>query len=154
MKMIFFASCLSIFISCKKNEIPPSLDSNNQVKATVILSTGDTIKINATGSKAPMGCSVGYSFVDGTNETNEAIYLNVLNINNSCLNSPGNYNLDCQYRPDGASPTTSIYVNQGVGSITFTTLNINSYAEGYFDAVCKSGSDSVIVNGSFKGHWD
>jgi hypothetical protein len=44
---------IGCFISCKKkNDIAPN---NNEVKATIVVSSTSTITINATGSKALMG---------------------------------------------------------------------------------------------------
>jgi hypothetical protein len=136
----------------KNNEVTPN---NNEVKATVVTSTG-TININASGSKATMGCSPlgGGSFVNGSNDANTAVYISyVYNTGTiSCVSSPGTYNFSCEYRKNITDPNTSIYSNNGNnrGSITFTAIN-GSYMEGYFNAVCRLNTDSVIVTGTFKG---
>jgi hypothetical protein len=147
------------FLSCKKkNEAPPN---KNEVKATVVVSPASTITINATGSKALMGCSFGSgSYVDGTNEANAAVYiLYVYGANLSCVTIPGTYSFSCEYRVNVADPNTPIYSNNGAnpGSITFTTVNDHSM-EGSFTAVCRCNSggcvfgvDSVVVTGTFKG---
>lgn len=151
---------ISCFISCKKgNDVPPN---NNEMKATVVVSPASTININATGSKARMGCSFlgGGTFVAGTNEVNAAVYISyVYSTNFSCVSSPGTYNFSCEYRKNVADPNTPIYSNNGMnpGSITFTVIN-DHYMEGSFTAVsrcnspgCAFGVDSVIISGTFKG---
>ena len=147
---------ISFFISCKKKNVEPP--NNNIVKATVVLSSGSTININATGSKALIGCASfgGGTYVDGTNEANAAVYISLYSTNFSCVTSPGTYGFHCQYRSNVADPNTPIYGNSG-GSITFTVIN-DHYMEGSFTAVCQCitpvcilNVDSVVVTGSFKG---
>lgn len=156
-----FLLLISCFFSCKKgNNIPPN---NNEMKATVVVSTASTININAAGTKARMGCSLfGGTYVEGTNEANAAVYITTNSINFSCITSPGIYSFACQYRPNVADPNTPIYSNIGPnpGSITFSTVN-DHYMQGTFNAVCRcitpgnciSNVDSVIVTGSFKGDY-
>lgn len=156
MKTILFICLIIIFISCKKENKLPLFNLKNQVKANIILTSGDTIKIDAIGSKALMGCSSlgGGTYVSGTKETNAAIYMTIYGNNFYCVDSPGTYNFSCEYRPDITSQTAPIYSNAGVsnaGSITFTSRNGND-AQGYFNAVCKYDTDSVIVQGTFKGY--
>jgi hypothetical protein len=142
---------ITFFSSCKKNnEEPPN---NNEMNATVVLSSGDIIKINAKGVKALMGRDfwTGSFYVDGTSETNAAVYLST----RPNVTVPGTYVVSCQYRPDASSQTTPIYTNSGVsnpGSITFTVLDDHS-TEGHFTAVCAYAMDSVTVSGSFKGNY-
>lgn len=146
---IFFILLISCSSSCKKSNEAPL--NNNEMNATVVLSSGDIIKINAKESKARMGQSwYGGTFVEGTNETNAAIYINLLTVI-----SPGTYAFSCEYRTNAESSTTPIYVNYGVnnrGSITFTVLDDHAM-EGHFSAVCKYATDSVTVSGSFKGNF-
>ena len=144
---------ISYFTSCKKNGAPTPTN-NNEVKATVVTS-GGTININATATKALMGCASlgGGTYVDGTNASNAAVYISLYASGVMCVTSPGTYTFSCQYRPDVLSPSTPIYVNSGVsdpGSITFTAIN-DHHMEDYFNAVCRYNTDSVTVNGTFKG---
>ena len=159
MKKLTFLFTASFFIffmqACSKKSnavLPPN---NNEVNATVVLSTGFTININAKGLKAPIGLYGifgGPGYVDGTNAANAAVLIEVY----SAISGPGTYDLShgfrCQYRQDVTNNSTPIYQNNGAnaGSITFTTANENN-AEGYFNAVCRLNTDSVIVSGTFKG---
>ena len=157
MKMIFFASLL-VFASCKKE--PPSfaqLNGNNQMKAVVSINPGFSTLINVVGSNVSMGCSYfgGGTYIDGTNDIHSAIYISVRDSNLSCILSAGTYKFECEYKPDVTSQITPIYQNRGVGnpgSITFTSLG-NHYAEGYFNADCTDGVDSVVVTGTFSGYF-
>src|SRR5438477_9781207 len=104
---------ISCFVSCKKkNDVS---QNNNEVKATVVVSPASTIPINATGSKALMGCGIfgGGTFVDGTNESNAAVYITVYNSNIGCVTSPGSYGFSCEYRTNVADQNTPIYGNSG-----------------------------------------
>jgi hypothetical protein len=154
MKKIFILLLLiSCIIACKKKNA--EAPNNNEVKATVVLSSGDTVNINATGSKAEMwGCA---PLGGGTNEANAAVYITVYDTGIRCVTSPGTYSFDCQYRPNVADSNTPIYGGTG-SSITFTVIN-DHYMEGSFTAVvcrcistgCVFGVDSVVVTGTFKG---
>lgn len=158
-KFIMYAVLLLAAIGCyschkNKDALPVK---NTEVKATVTLSPGNIVTINATGSKAVMGSAFygGGTFIDGTNENNAAVYISVYNSSFSPVTVPGTYNFDCQYRPDITSQSTPIYVNTGSsdpGSITFTIIN-DHYMEGYFNSVCVANADTVIVSGSFKGDY-
>ncbi len=154
-----------LFTSCKKkNDAPPP--NNYELKATVIISPGNTININASGSKARMGCSLwgGGTFIEGTGEANAAVYISYVFSNSStfqCVTVPGTYNFSCEYRKNITDPNTPIYSNIGInrGSITFTVVN-DHHMEGYFNAVswCNSSGcafriDSVIIAGTFKGDF-
>jgi len=154
---------LWLFTGCKKKiDTPPP--NNNEMKATVIVSSGSTINIDAAGSKAAMGCSLfgGGTFVSGTNPDNAAAYISyVHSAGLSCITSPGTYNFSCEYRKNIADPNTPIYSNIGInrGNITFTVVN-DHYMEGYFNAVswcnspgCAFRIDSVIIAGTFKGNY-
>jgi hypothetical protein len=72
------------------------------------------------------------------------------------FSAPGTYTAyyRCQYTSNiNIGPE---YLNTGVaspGSITFTTMSGHD-AEGYFSAVCKYGTDSVLVSGTFKGYYE
>lgn len=155
MKTLYFAILIVFSFSCKKSNLSnEDLLSKNRVDATIVLSSGAIIRINATGPKAVMGCGLigGGTYVDGTNDTKSAIYNNIIGF---CIVSPGTYSFSCQYRTDVSSQSAPIYENLGVsnpGSITFTTFT-DHYAEGSFNAVCKYGTDSVTVNGTFSGYY-
>ncbi len=142
-------------LGCKKNSLPSPLPNNNEFNATVVLSSGQILNINARGTKAPMGLSSplgGASYVDGTNEAGNAVYINVFPI----ISGPGTFDFAsgfrCQYRVNAGSGATPIYENNGAnaGSITFTSANAQKM-EGSFNAVCRFGTDSVLVTGTFKG---
>ena len=152
---VFSVAATVVLVGCKKNSPPPSLPNNNEVNATVVLSSGQIITINARGTKAPMGLSSplgGSSYVDGTNDAGNAVYINIFPI----ISGPGTFDFAggfrCQYRINAGSGATPIYENNGAnaGSITFTTANAQMM-EGSFNAVCRYGTDSVLVAGTFKG---
>jgi hypothetical protein len=146
--LLLLIVCLS---ACKKNNDSPYL--NNEMKATVVLSSGGIIEINAQWPKALMGQIwwSGNSFVEGTNDANAAVYLTSL----GNVTVPGTYGVSCQYRPDVVSQTAPIYENSGnkPGSITFTVID-DHHMEGHFTAVCiLDSTDSATVNGTFKGYY-
>jgi hypothetical protein len=151
-KIFIFPFLICCFISCKKKNAEPP--NNNEIKATVVLSSGGTVNVNAKGSKAQMGYAPygGYTYLGVTNEANAAVYINIFS-----QVTPGTYSFDCEYRPNVADANTPSYGGSG-GSITFTVINDHSM-EGYFTAIscqcippgCVFGVDSVVVSGTFKG---
>jgi hypothetical protein len=154
---------VSSFGTCKKgSDAPPP--NNNEVKATILLPSGNTININATATKASMGCLIslggGYTHIDATNSANAAVYMSIYVPATTLCNNPGTYNFNCEYRVDFSSGSTPIYSNllaTNRGSITFTTIN-DHYMEGTFNAICRCaspgcGTDSVAVSGTFKGDY-
>jgi hypothetical protein len=154
---------VSSFGSCKKgSDAPPT--NNNEVKATILLTSGTAITINATTTKALMGCTItlvgGSTHIDGTNAANAAIHISIFVPGSMCVTAAGTYNFGCEYRQDVTSGNTPIYSNLGIanpGNITFTTIN-EHYMEGYFTALCRCasagcGTDTVIVSGTFKGDY-
>ena len=147
-----------IFYACKKDgqsTLPPN---NNQIIATIVLSSGSILNINASGSKAILGLFSGFGgpgYIDGTNAANAAVYINVYpKISSTGTINGRNAGFWCQYRQNVTSFSTPIYENSGAssGSITFTSVS-NLYLEGSFNAVCRNGTDSVIVSGTFKGDY-
>jgi hypothetical protein len=150
---------LSTVFSCKKNSGSSPPANNNQINATVVFSSGNTIIINATGTKATMGCSfLDGTFVNGTNDAshgNGAVLFSTLGTN--CITGVGTYNIECQYRENTADPNTNIYTESGASSVTFTVFTANEM-EGTFNSICLcngcvGGSvDPVVVSGSFKGN--
>ena len=64
---------VSSFGTCKKGS-DASPPNNNEVKATILLPSGNTININATSTKTSMGCLIslggGYTHIDATNTAN------------------------------------------------------------------------------------
>lgn len=155
-----FIHILLLFVTagtaCNKNKdvVAPN---NNEVNATVLLSNGQTVTISAEGTKAILGLS-GYfgspGFIDGTNDANAAVYINVY----PSISSTGTFDyahgFQCEYRPNVGSTTTPIYTMLGgaPGSITFTSVS-STYLEGSFTARCRTTTDSVIVSGTFKGDF-
>ena len=153
----FILICLS-HLSCNKKDDPPV--NTNEFKATVVLSSGAIISIDAKGTKAAMGCGLlgSGTFVSGSNESNAGVNITAYGVGSACITVPGTYSFRCEYRVNTASTNTPIYENHfatNKGSITFTAIN-NSYMEGYFNAVCvlPPRVDSVTVNGSFKGNYN
>jgi hypothetical protein len=144
-------------VGCKKDG-PPALPPNhNEVNATIIHISGPAITIQATGTKAPLGLNGwfgGGGYVDGTNDANNAVYISIY----PGIAGPGTYDYTsgyrCEYRINATSGTTPIYMNSGAnaGNIIFTKAN-RQEMEGSFTAVCRYGTDSVIVSGSFKGDY-
>ena len=154
---------VSSFATCKKGSDDPP-PNNNEVKATILLPSGNTININATTTKALMGCSIslvgGSTHIDATNSANAAVYMSIFVPATTCVTTPGTYNFICEYRVDISSASTPIYSNLTAtnrGTITFTTIN-DHYMEGFFNAICRCasagcGTDSVVVSGTFKGDY-
>jgi len=78
LKRVAFLQSTVIFIllvltfSCNKKNSAPT--NNNEVKATILLPSGNTININATSTKTSMGCLIslggGYTHIDATNTAN------------------------------------------------------------------------------------
>ena len=161
-KLITYALVLiSVFsFACKKESETPL--NNSEVNATVVLSTGETISINGKGDNAKIGCSLGGTYITSINDNNAAVYISLLGAPGYlCVNSPGTYNFECQYRRNITDPNTAVWSNWSnnvidKGSITFTAYN-DHYIEGSFSAVakcfspgCVFGVDSAIINGTFK----
>ena len=160
---LVFVKLLFLFILLSCNKKSSSSPNNNEVKATVVFSNGTTLNINATGNKALLGCGSmgGGTHVDGINESNAGVLISVYLNSTMCVSKAGTYsgmNFGCQYRTDVYSGSSPIYTNNNNGaingSITFVAIDA-SHMEGYFNAVCYMNSDSVMVNGTFKGdHLD
>jgi len=168
MKTIAFnvLALLTVFsIACnKKNDTAPP--NTNEFNATVLLTTGATVTINAKGSNAKMGCAIlgGGNYVNGINSDNASVYLSYIYDGSgsaSCVSSPGTYNLVCEFRKNVAVTNTPIWRSSGMnrGSITFIVIN-DHYMEGHFNAVstcfsggCVYGVDSVVITGTFKGNY-
>jgi len=162
--LLYAIALLSVFIpACNKNKdtAPPN---TNEFNATVLLTTGATVTINAKGSKAKIGCTFlgGGNFLYGTNDNNEYVHLgSIYGPGFTCVSSPGTYPLTCEFRKNVTDPNTRIWSNIGMnqGSITITVIN-DHYMEGHFNAVskcvsvgCGSSPDSVVINGTFKGNY-
>ena len=153
--MILF---LTFFLySCNKNSEPANL-----LNASVSLSSGNTVTINATGSKVKFSKDVfGYALISGLNSDNAEV-----NISFQTLTSPGSYSLYCEYRVDAKSTPNLIYANTFAanqpngfptyqGSVTITAVTL-SHIEGTFSATCKTSinaTDSAMVTGSFNGDY-
>jgi len=162
-KFLFFLLLTASFTTCKKGKTSPP--NNNELKATVILSSGSTLNFNATGVKVKMEpCSTfGFGFgtsVEATTENNHAIFLTAYGTT-PCITVPGTYStFSIQYRPNVTDPNTAIYEGGGnASSVTFTAINDHTM-EGHFTAVvcrcistgCVSGVDYVTITGTFKGN--
>lgn len=163
-KLICFSAVLilSLLIACKKTPSLPA--NNNQINATVTLPSGTTVVISASNTKAGMGCGFfGGTHIDATDASGAAVYMTSYATGFGCQTAPGTYPFTCSYRTNATVTNTPIYDNTlaspaSRGSITFTTLNANSY-EGSFNAYCRcasmgcSSTDSVYVSGTFKGDY-
>jgi hypothetical protein len=158
--MMLIWMLMALSFSCSKKM--PSLLKNNEFNATVVLLSGTTVNINARGNKALLGCGIfgGSTYVDGTNVTNEAVYINVSDSIIKCVSRARTYTdtgidvISCRYFPDATSQTAPVYTNnrKNPASVTFTTVSA-TYMEGSFNAVCyKTNLDSVRVTGTFKGN--
>jgi hypothetical protein len=143
-----------LLYSCKKD---PPKEKNQEVKATVVDASGNTILFNATGPKADMGRYYPPSTfsISATNEVNAYIIIQFDPVN---ANTPGTYPLsECQYRVE--RNTGAIYFNSsqnGPGTITITAFT-DTYIEGSFSLVCLSTgtvTDSVTITGTFKGEYE
>ena len=159
MKSHYLFILVLLFFSCKKSHGPAIIQYNHEYKSTVVFNSGSLITINATGAKALMGCDGIFcsgTYVDGTNESNAAIYITCYSSTFcNCISSPGTYSFTCEYRTNTASTNTPIYENRlagNPGSITFTAID-DHYMEGHFNAVCRYNTDSVTVSGTFKGNY-
>ncbi len=67
-----------VYSACKKDSQPTLPPNHNEVTATVVLSSGNIININANGSKALMGLRGflgGPDYIEGTNAANAAVYI-------------------------------------------------------------------------------
>jgi hypothetical protein len=154
MKAPFISCIIIILFSCNKNKFPDfgQQYANNRMDVSLKMASGEILSVKAAGNRALFGCGaygLG-TYVQGTGDNNVAVYCNI----NDCINGPGKYSCNSRYTPKPSSDTRD-YETNGVdnpGSITFTVLNHN-HAEGYFSAVCKRGSDSVIVIGTFSGYF-
>ena len=160
LKYIGYGLILSfLFSSCGKNN---NATPSNLLNATVALSSGNTITINATGTKATAyKDDFGFAHISGLNSANAEV-----NISFQTLSSPGTYNLYCEYRVDAKSTPNLIYANTFAqsqpngfptyqGSVTLTAVT-PSHIEGTFSALCKTSinaTDSAMVTGSFKGDY-
>ncbi len=149
------------FLSCKNDDEPPN---NNEMKATVTFSSGEILRLDATGTNVEMGCSIwGGTFVNGysgTNGSNGVVtFIAFGSTAADCVPTPGTYSFSCEYRKDNGA-NSAIYSNlpvQNRGTVTFTS--INNHMEGSFIATCRCFSssgcvydvDSVVVSGTFKG---
>ena len=150
-----FLMPLIFFCSCKKHSNTQP-QSQTEVKATVTLSSGNTISINATGVRATITRDIyGYTYVYGATENNAGVNLMFPNIT-----SPGTYSFICEYRVNTASTSTPIYTNApsfvaNAGGVTVVAVTAH-HIEGAFVATCKTNStatDSAFVSGSFKGDY-
>ena len=152
---------LVFLFSCKKH-YNESIN-HNELKATIRLSTGSEIFINATGSYAIMDCQNGFKIDNNNQYPAPGLALDIHDASGNCITSTGTYyipNFDCSVGTGGTVPI--LYNNQVVfnqpaashnpGSITFTSFS-NSDVQCYFSCTCMHGAnDSVIINGTFIGN--
>ena len=156
-----FLKCISLlfltcfFFTCGKKSDPITVVNNNEIKATVQLSSGATVNITGKGENAVIGCAPSYyTYIEGTDENNTAVYINVSSSvsGSNCVTYPGAYRFYCEYRQNIKSTNTPIYTNLGPNlrdTITFTVCTVTNI-EGRFKAKCWNGPDTVLVSGTFK----
>ena len=157
LKCISVLLLIGFFFSCGKKSDSSGVVNNNEIKATVLYRSGATVNIIGKAEHAIAGCApLYYTFLEGINETNAAVYVNVSGYGSgsNCVTSPSAYVCYCEYRENTKSTSTPIYVNRGPGtilrdSITFTICT-STNIEGYFKATCWYGTDTVFVSGTFK----
>jgi hypothetical protein len=151
--LLILASCLLCSACYKTPADPAETFKNNVISIKVVSAKGDSSQYTFEGMKAPMYIASGILSsprfqargmtidderqivfgVDGTDSTNTKIV--------------------CGYYPIGKGLS---YFTSGLpdeGFITFTTYTDN-LAEGYFEATCRAPSDSVLIKGSFRGHYN
>ncbi len=152
--LLFLTGVLFISGCTKDNPLAPAAN-NNEVNAQVLLSSGTTVNIQAKGSKARMALYSylgGPGYIQGTNDAGNMVIINLY----PSISHTGSFGtgqgFSCQYRPDGLSGSSPIYLNSGAnsGQLVITSFSDN-YIAGSYSAVCRNGSDSVTVTGTFKG---
>ena len=150
-----FLYLLLLVCSCKRDE-DPVIPNNNEMNANVVLSSGNTILINARGSKAKISKDFyGITYISGVNENNEGVFLMF-----GTVTVPGVITYLCEYRVNVNSQTTPIYVNAlpfvaNSGNVIITAVS-ERHIEGTFTATCKTSAgaaDSAVITGSFKGDY-
>lgn len=142
-------------ISCSKKD---DLQKSNEVKATAIYSSGNSINFYANGKNTMMSCGVFSEMILSANDQNGLASFH-FNISGSgagnCINRTGNYKLYGSYHSKSTGQPIIAYDadwGRKVPNITFTVVN-DDQMEGHFDGVFYNGNDSVIVNGTFKGDF-
>src|SRR5689334_4188589 len=89
-----FLAVLLCICSCKKNNNTTTPQNKAEVKATVTLSSGSVVTINASGDKATVTRDIfGYTYVFGSNQANAGVNLMFPNVT-----SLGTYSYLCEYR--------------------------------------------------------
>jgi len=148
-------SLILFLVACSKSSDDP-IPNNNEINASVAHTNGSLVIINARAEKAILGLRSplgGPSYIHGSNAANAVVYVNLY----PAITTTGTFNFSdgyrCQYRVNDSSPSTLIFENTSFnsGTISITTLNDN-YIEGSFNAICRNGTDSVVVTGTFKGN--
>lgn len=156
-RQFLLISFLSIgFFSCDIEVVEPN--SKNEVKATIILSNGSTLHINAKGSNARMSNTSWWGrYVEGTE--GNTVSITVMDTGSSLnITGPGTYPFDCEFTIPysnvyGIPSASRIYRHDWTepGNLTLTQSNAD-YMEGFFSTViCRSVNDSVRISGTFKG---
>ena len=156
MKTLLFLNML-LLLSCKKDEVDPDAKfKENYLKATILLSSGDSVIIEATGKDVHMGCEIWTgNYIYGENEYYQSLSLSVLLWSSGCVSKAGTFDLKCTYTTDKRRSYFPVYENNPLinpGEITFTKVN-GTYSEGYFSCISIDPFtlDSVLVSGTFKG---
>ncbi len=151
---LFLPGMISVS-GCKKDNPFAPAANNNEVIAQVLLSSGTTVNIQAKGSKARMAPYTflgGPGYIQGTNDATNMVIINLY----PSISQTGSFGIaqgfSCQYRPDGVSGSSPIYLNSGAnsGQLVITSFS-DHYIAGNYSAVCRYGTDSVTVTGTFRG---
>lgn len=145
---LFCGLLLNGSLSCSIEFVDPP-PPNNEVKATITFSTGSVLHFNAKGFKARMGNYSLRTFIKGTE--GGVIYISWGDPYVNRIASPGTYPFYLRYLVSESSTDEYRHLSIEPGTITLRTSNDN-YMEGYFSTVmCRSGSDSLTISGTFKG---
>ena len=81
--------------------------------------------------------------MQGTNEDNADVIINVYDTGIRCVTNPGTYIFLCEFKPNIKDVNIPIYSSSGSGAtMTFTAMN-DRYMEGYFSACANVSLQAV-----------
>lgn len=156
LQIISIILVIALLVSCRKKiEMPPN---NNEIRATIIFSSGKQIQIYGKNTKARMGWDwIGMTYLEVSDDLNGLVSFTAF----PAIKSPGTYNnFSVQFRPATVQrlpdydnfqlSNTGSLANRG--SVTFSRINDHNM-EGAFHAVCWARTDTVIITGTFKGDY-
>jgi len=105
-----------VFFSCKRTHIIGP--ENNELKATIKLSTGQELHIDGKANLVYLGCAPlqGTQVIGTGGAGNAAILIKVTGNNSMCVTAHGTYsgmNFECVYTPDIQSQSSPRFRNTG-----------------------------------------